>query len=78
MCVIIVVLFPKELKASLKTWLNGYNDLQRRIAERACLYLSNFVCRRGYSGTLHIDMEKKKLFVIVSFLILICIVFVGV
>lgn len=58
----------KELKASLNTRLVGYKDLRRRIAERACLYFANFVRRRGYNGALHIDMEKKKLEIIVSLL----------
>ena len=68
MCVSVVTLLLKELKASLKIRLNEYQDHGRRVAQRACLYFSNFVRRRGYDGALHIDMEKKELEMIVSLL----------
>ena len=66
MSIIVVALLLKELKASLQFRLRGYEDLRRRIAERASLYFSRFVRRRGYDGGLNIDMAKKKLDIIVS------------
>ena len=66
MLIIVVTLLLKELKASLQFQLLEYEDLQRRIAQRASLYFTKFVRRRGYDGELNIDMAKKKLDIIVS------------
>ena len=56
----------QSLNLSLTRRIAGYRDIRKRIAHRACMYFQSFVGRRGYSGTLNFDLDKKKLDIIVS------------
>ena len=62
-----MVTFSQLLKKSLNTRIVGYEDIRRRIADRARLYFQNSLIKRGYDGTLKFDIAERKLEIIVSY-----------
>ena len=46
--------------------ISGYKQMRMRISNRARLYFTKIVRKRGYEGTLNFNNEKKKLEIIVG------------